>query len=546
MEEEGYEGGKTLGEYLAGLRRHRLLVLGVAAPIAAVALVAALLLPATYRSSATILVQEQAVPPDLVRSTITSFADERIQVIGQQVMTRQVLLGLIERYGLYRKERKRLTTQEVLDRMRRDMVVVPVDASVSDRLSGQRVNTTIAFRISYDAPEPEVAQKVVQELVGLYLNENVKVRQESLAQTTLFLAQEADRAAKRIKEIEANLAAFKQRYADRMPASSETTVQLSDRTQSEIERVERELSLLQDRRLSLETQIASTRPNLPAATSMSGERVVTPEDRLRALEGQYAAAVAQYHDAHPEVRRLTREIDALKIEVERSAGTAAKSGGNADKDTVPARKPDNPTYISLVAQLESTRREIAHLGDVRDDLRRRLREYDARLQQIPQIEREYRDLTRDYDTAQAQYREIKVKQSQAEIAQELEKDRKAERFALGEPATLPEKPFKPNRPAIALIGLGASLGFGLGLAFLREVFDRSVKGPLELSRVVALPILTAIPYIETRAERVRDQQRLQILAVTSVLMAIAFVLSVHLFLKPIPDIWQAVLRRTGL
>ena len=127
--------------------------------------------------------------------------------------------------------------------------------------------------------------------------------------------------------------------------------------------------------------------------------------------------------------------------------------------------------------------------------------------QIPDIEREYHDLTRDYQNAQTRYREMKAKQMQAEVSQELEKDRKAERFSLGEPAHLPERPMSPNRPAIALIGLIAALGGGLGLAGLREAFDTSVKGPLELARLATVPILTAIPYIETQWEQVGQRRR---------------------------------------
>jgi polysaccharide chain length determinant protein (PEP-CTERM system associated) len=538
------ESGKTLSEHLAGLRRHKGLILGVAALVAAAAFVAAVTIPPVYRSSASVLVQEQEVPPDLVRSTITSFADERIQVISQQVMTRAVLLDLVDKYGLYEERRKRETPQEIVERMRRDITLSTVDASVSDRSSGRRVNTTIAFRISYDSPDPQSAQKVVEELVSLYLSENAKVRQESISQTAVFLAQEADRAAKQIQEIEANLAEFKRRYADRMPDSSGLTIQLADRTQSEIQGVEREISVVHDRKLSLESQLSLIKPNAPPAISASGERMLSPEERLRALQAQHATATAQFHDTHPDVRRLQREIAALKDQIAASGSDSQKVGDG--KGSAAAQKPDNPAYVSLTTQLESTRRELLQLSALRDDLRAKQRAYDARLQQIPEIEREYRDLTRDYDNAQARYREVKTKLAQAEVAQELEKDRKAERFTLGEPANLPERPIRPNRSAIALTGLVASVGGGVGLAWLRELLDHSIKGPLELARFVSVPILTAIPYIETRSERARQQRRRRLIVLLSAILLVAFIASVHLWLKPIPDVWDGVLRRIGM
>ncbi|MCK7500975.1 MAG: Wzz/FepE/Etk N-terminal domain-containing protein [Comamonadaceae bacterium] len=151
------EGGKTIGEYLSMLRRRKAQILAVAGMLAPIAFFVALTLPPLYRSTATILVQEQEVPPDLVRSTITSFADERIQVISQQVMTRAQLLSLVEKYQLYKELRERATNDEVVERMRKDIKLSTINADVSDRSSGRRVNATIAFTISYDAPDPASA-----------------------------------------------------------------------------------------------------------------------------------------------------------------------------------------------------------------------------------------------------------------------------------------------------------------------------------------------------------------------------------------------------
>ena len=210
--------------------------------------------------------QEQEIPPDLVRSTITSFADERIQVISQQVMTRAVLLQLVEKYGLYEKYRQRATNDEIVDRMRKNISLTTVNADISDRSSGRRVNATIAFTISFDSPVPDQAQKVATELASLYLDENVKVRQQSVAETTAFLAQESDRLAKQIQDIEAKLAQFKRRNAGRLPESSGVNMQLAERTGSELLRIEREMSALQERKLALEAQLPIIPPNIVPTT----------------------------------------------------------------------------------------------------------------------------------------------------------------------------------------------------------------------------------------------------------------------------------------
>jgi len=586
---EGLEGGKTIGEYLSMLRRRKALILAVAGILAPIAFLLALALPPVYRSTATILVQEQEVPPDLVRSTITSFADERIQVISQQVMTRAQLLSLVEKYDLYEKLLERAPKEEVVERMRRDIKLSTINADISDRSSGRRVNATIAFTISYDAPDPERAQKVANELVTLYLNENVKVRQQSVAETTAFLTQESERLGAQIQATEAKLAEFKRRNVGRMPDSSAVNIQLAERTESELQRIERETSLLQDRKLSIEAQLALVKPNLaPAISSVSGapvDRTQSAEDRLRTLQAQYASTSAVYGADHPDVRRMQREIAALKAQtgasgtgdtaeqlkkLEADLAAARERYGDGHPDVLRLRRsiaalealdskgspspkapdrrpvadtprnPDNPAYVLLVSQLESTQRELKQLAATREDLRAKQRAYDSRLLQIPEVEREYRELTRDYENAQTRYREIRAKQMQAEGAVELEKDLKAERFSLGEAANLPHKPYSPDRPRIALLGLLASVGGGLGLAWLRELFDRSIKGPLELARITPIPILTPIPYIETDRERARKRRRaIAIMGLVALLFG-AFLFGIHELVKPLPALAESV------
>jgi uncharacterized protein involved in exopolysaccharide biosynthesis len=582
-------GGKQLREYVAMLRRRKVLILFVSTMLIVATFAVSIALPPVYRSSATIWVQEQEVPPDLVRSTITSFADERIQVISQQVMTRAVLQELIDKYNLYPRERAYATSDELVERIRKDIKLTTIDANVSDRSSGRRVNATIAFKISFDSQHPASAQNVVNDLVTQFLNENVSARQQSVAETSAFLAQESERAAVRIREIEANLSAFKRRNTGRTPDSSAVNLQLAERTDADLMRVERDISFLQERKRALDAQIALVNPDLPALpSSVNGERALTPADRLRTLQAQYASTSAVYGADHPDLRRLQREISALKSQVgtsvneedsskkleELEAQLAALKDRYADnhpdlqrlrrsiaalkvsggKDvaksrsteglvSAPSARPDNPAYIALTTQIENTKRELAQLTALREDLRTKQRAYDARLMQMPEVEREFRELTRDYENTQARYREIRAKEMQAQVSQELEKDRKAERFSVGEPANLPQTPISPKRAQIALLGFLGSLGGGIGLAWLRDALDPSVKGPLELARIAPVPILTAIPYIATQDEQAWNRRRARVAFCLALGLGIGLVVAVHSFWKPLPALLDGVLRR---
>jgi polysaccharide biosynthesis transport protein len=260
-----------LSDYLSALKRRKKPALVAGFILLLIAAIVAVVWPPTYRSTATILIEEQEIPPDLVRSTISSYADERIQVISQQVMTRANLLQIADKYRLYERYRRTHTTEETLDRLRRDIKLDILKADVVDPRSGSRTTATIAFTLAYDGETPDGAQKVANELVSLYLNENLKNRQQKTAETSSFLAEEVAKLSQHIAEAEKNLAVFKAKNMARLPELVTLNMQLRDRTDSELKEVEREIMSLDERKFYLESQLAQIKPNTPLI-STSGSR----------------------------------------------------------------------------------------------------------------------------------------------------------------------------------------------------------------------------------------------------------------------------------
>ncbi|OYY60431.1 MAG: hypothetical protein B7Y51_11820 [Burkholderiales bacterium 28-67-8] len=489
------DSGKTLGDYLSVLSRRRWLIVLVFGLLFAVVVVVALVLPPVYRSTATILIKEQEIPQEFVRSTVTSFADERIQVISQQVMTRATLLELVDKYGLYGAKRQSETSEEILDRMRRDIKLTPISAEVTDRRSGSAVKSTIAFSLSYDSEVAANAQKIANELTTLYLNENVKNRQQKAAETTMFIDEELNRVSEHITDQEQKLSAFKERNQGRLPELNLSNLMGSERTSAEIQRLEREIVFLDERKLALQSQLADTKPATPV--SANGGVPLEPEERLKALQLQLTSLSGTYSDDHPDMKRLRREISLLKVEtgLEQDASDreqkllqlqeqinllrrkysddhpdmvqlkravtiiekALRTGADAPEGRVDAirraRKPDNPIYLNLKSQIETISSQIQSMRSERQALRDKLEQLDTRVRQSPEVEREYLELARDIDSSRGRFRELRDKQMQAQVAEQLERGRKAERFTLIEPPVYPEKPVRPNRPMIVLVGL---------------------------------------------------------------------------------------------
>jgi uncharacterized protein involved in exopolysaccharide biosynthesis len=582
MNEYALEYQRDIGDYLTALRRRRNPMLATSAVILAIAVLVALMMPPVYRSTATILIEEQEIPQDLVRTTITSYADQRIQVISQQVMTRANLMQIVEKYDLYTRQRSRDTTEEVLERMRKDIKLDLVNSDVTDRRSGGRTTATIAFTLAYDSVSPEKAQKVANELTSLYLNENLSIRKQKAEETSSFLSEEAERLRQRMGEIEDGLATFKLKNQGRLPELAGMNMQMRDRAEIELSDLDRQAASIDERRFYLQAQLAQMKPNTPIM-SASGERIFDPEDRLKALRAQYAGMEGLYSREHPDMVRMRRQMAALERETAlpqdgseeakqlvKLKGDLAAAGErySADHPDVvklkgliaalesstaeaaatgapKARKPENPAYLTLQAQLEGLETETRALKKHREELRARISLLESRLERTPQVEKDYLDLSRDRENTMVRYREIRAKLMEAQVAQDLERDRKSERFSLIDPPQFPEKPRSPNRPAILLIGLLISLGGGLGAIALLEALDSSIRSPRELSCTLAAPLLSVIPYIATPLDQQTGTDRRKLLIAGAAGSAVVLLLAIHFFWMPLDVVGYAIQRKLG-
>lgn len=576
------EQTKDLKDYLGAFRRRRGSILITAAVILAVSVLAALLWPPTYRSTATILIEEQEVPPDLVRSTITSYAAQRIQQINARVMTRANLMEIVEKYNLYAGKRRYETTEEILERMREDIKLDTLSADVVDPRTGRPTATTIAFTLAFEGEAPEVTQKVANELTTLYLNENLRNRTEKASETFTFLSTEADKLGQHIAELESQLATFKEKNADRLPELTGLNMQLIERTEREIKDVEVQMRGLEDRMFYMEGQLATINP-MTQMMGEGGERILDPVTQLKMLRSEYAGASSRYSPDHPDVVRLKRQIEGL----EKQTGAVDSSGEQAKElaklrteledakkkyspehpdvvrltravatmeetlkqrpvmpETAVAReKPENPAYISMQTNIEVSKSQMQELTSKRESLQKKLADYEKRVQQTPEVERHYLTLKRDYDNSVRRYHETKAKQMEAEVGQQLEKERKGERFSLIDPPALPEEPVKPNRPAIVILGFLLSMGGGLGFAAVAESVDSSVRGVRGATELFNAPPLSVIPYLRNREDIARAERTKRIVAATIVGSFVLIVLLAHFLWTPLDVLWFKGLRK---
>ncbi len=570
------EHTKDLQDYLVAIKKRKTGILIIFTTIVIIAALIAFLLPARYKSSATILIEQQEIPQELVMSTVTSYAAERIQVIQARVMSRSNLMAIVDKFKLYEDERKYETTEEILERITEDISLDIISAEVMDPRTGRPSTATIAFSLSFEAESPEVAQRVANELTSLYLSENLKNRTQKAEDTSRFFKQETERLGNLISLLEKQLADFKTRNADMLPELQQLNLQMLQRKETELVNIDTRLNTLEEKRFYLDGQLAQIDPGDP--------QVPGAATRLKMLEAEYASARARYSSDHPDVLRLKREIDALKGEADSAESiarqlsamrlqlaqarkkytedhpdvirlqkevntlqaTLKQKQNDKAEETFYKRMPDNPVFITLQAQLAAVVSEIASLKEQKQKMLDSINELERSMLLAPQVEREYRQLTRDYENAVREYNETKAKQSRADAARQLESENKGERFTLIDPPALPEEPVSPNRPAILFLGFIFAIGSGIGYAFVADAISGTVRGARNVQAILGVAPLAVIPYqmnMSDIQQRKKIQKRTVLLALGIIVIA---VLLLHFLVSPLDVLWFRILRKIDI
>jgi uncharacterized protein involved in exopolysaccharide biosynthesis len=301
----------TLADGWAAVARRAFPAFWVGLDVLIIAIAATMLWPATYRSTGTILIEQQELPADLVQSTITSFADQRIQVISERVMTTDNLLRIIQNYTLYPRLREREPREVLMAKMRKDIHFQMISADVMDPRQGRATKANIAFSVSYDSPSPQMAARVANELVSLYLDENVRSRRQLSADAANFLDDEANKLDQNIAMIESSIEKFKDHHINTLPDQALINRETLIRSEDEVRDIDTQLRSLQQQSTYLDAQLAQLSPSSQVYTS-TGERVLSPSDRLKFLRTEYARLSGIYAPDHPDVLRIKREMEGLE------------------------------------------------------------------------------------------------------------------------------------------------------------------------------------------------------------------------------------------
>lgn len=466
------------------------------------------MVPSIYRSEAIVLVETQQIPDELVKSTVTSVAAERIQIIKQRVMTRDKLLNIANKYPVLKGDSDNVLVSSLVEGLRQ---AITVEMMGDGR---RRHANTIAFKLGFDSIDPQIAQSVANDLVTLFLDENVKSRTERASETTDFLKSEAEKLKRKLAQTEQSISDFKQKHKDALPEHLNLYMNMLQRAQASRVDIQRQIEAERNQRSLYEVQLSSA----PGAQVHQG--------RLQQLYSEYERLSSVYQENHPDIQSLKGEIESL----ESSEPAATNMGAGA-----------------IVKQkISSSNRQLTLLGQQLRKTNNEIRELEKKVLTIPDVERGLLTLNRDYKSVKGQYDHVLNNTMQAQMAESLEQGRKAERFSILEPPQLPDQPYSPDRKQLMAAGIGVSVSIPIAIVLLLGFLDKSVRGAVAVEAVTGQAPLVVIPLITNKEEIRKKRNRTILIIICITLAVIAAVGVIHFYVKPLDMLLYKLMFKFGL
>ena len=359
MEEEV----KSLRDYLDILWRRKYWIVIPAIILMIGTVVFTYSLPESFKSEGLILIESQEIPQDLIRTTVTSYADQRIEVIKQRLLTTNRIMEVVEKHNLYPEQRKSSPiTAPIVELFKNNVSVDIIQANVTDPASGRAKRASIAFTVSFMDQSPQKAQQVANELVTEFLNENARARTDRAEDTTQFLKLEGDRMQKEIQQTEKEIAEFRDQYSDSLPDMLDYNLTTVQNIQEEISSIQNQIMVLSDQMTTMGLQLSMIpKQATGTTTSNASGQPSAPMIALQELRAQYRSMQSKYSSNHPDLQRVKREIDALEAEVGINASpreevemqlSSARSNLQTLKQRYAAEHPDVKSAEAEITRLE--------------------------------------------------------------------------------------------------------------------------------------------------------------------------------------------------
>lgn len=467
-------------DYLAILKR-RWWIFGIPIvlfPILAIA--ATFFIPPRYLSVTSVLIDQQKVPDELVKPVVTQDLNSRLASIVNQLESRSSIQPIVEKYNLYADQHLSMDDRIVLARKNILIQAMPAGFAHSNGVPG--------FTISFAASDAHTAQQICSDITSLFIAANLRSQTEATGGTTDFLKAQLDNAKSTLDAQDAKLADFQRRYFGMLPEDKGNNVNILSSLNTQLEAANQSLSRMEQDRSLLEAMLAQQSQAAPASSPTS-VAPLTQERQLQELLAQQADLSSHYTADYPDVIAINRKIADLRKHMAQSPATPAPT------PTATAPGGNNSAAVQdLRARIHAADLGIQTKRAEQTQIASQIHAYQTRIQSTPEVEEQYKDLTRDTQTSQALYDSLLAKLNQAQMATDLENRQEGETFSVLDPANLPEGPTYPKRSVFAAGGLAVGLTLGLLLSALLEYRNTALRTEHDVLVFTKLPTLAVIAW----------------------------------------------------
>ena len=472
----------TLGDFIAIVQRRKYWIIVPSVTVILIALALTPLIPRSYQSTTTILVEPQKIPTEYVRATVTTDVTDRLHTIGLEVMSSTRLIHIINDLNLYPELRKKENINQIVGAMRKDISVDVVRAPTDD---GK--NSVGAFKISYVGRTPQETQSVTKEMADLFIRENLKERDQQAQGTDAFITAQLAQARQQLAAQDAKIRAFKDAHMGSLPEQEQANLQMVGQYEALLQTNNEAIDRANQQRVYLQSLLNVKTSGNPGTPTPAAPTALQLE--IAQKQSELNADLLKYTPEHPDVIRLQHDIAALKLQVQHAPRSSA-SGSIATN----ALTGEGPSVTDqLRSQLVSLNEEIRARNARQEQVEQKLKQLQGAVESQPAVQTAFSSLDRDYQEMEKNYNDLLAKQQAASMAAELERHDESEQFIVLDPANLPSKPYRPDP---VLIGLGSVLiGLLIGLIFAMtvELRDDTMHDADEVAAYLKLPVIVALP-----------------------------------------------------
>ncbi len=473
-------GHRTLGleDYTAILKKRWWIIAIPALILPIVAYAASYLVDPQYLSQTLVLVEQQKVPDNYVKPVIEEDLTGRLASMREQILSRSRLEPIITRFNLFAGQKA--TMDDRLDAMRKAIEIKPIQSAMTRGVPG--------FFISFKASDPRTAQAVCGEITSMFVNENLKSREQSAQGTTDFLKSQLADAKRSLDEQDAKLAKFQQEYVGKLPGQEEPNMNMLNSLNTQLDAATQALARMQQdlsygqtilAQQTREFQTPETQRMAPQAQQQELQQLLSQQDEL----------TARYTADYPDVVTIKRKIADLRHEMAQAPAAPVAPVSSAPRS-------DPPSLVQLRAQIRAEELGITQKKHDQAAVEGQIRVYQDRISSSPLVQEQYKTLTRDYQTAQESYDSLLKNMQQAKMATDLELRQQGEHFSVMDEPNLPDAPSSPKRPVFAAGGLAFGLMLGLSVVALLEYRNTAMRSERDVWAFTKLPTLATISLLQ--------------------------------------------------